>query len=120
MKKKHYLIITVLVMVLMLSAGMTCFAESSSTTGTHGGGGRTFDDVFTAIKELAADSQVFVLAISSAAAVVGAATGALMKKFSMGNEKKLSTGNKVIVGSVVGWAAVNGMPLLLNTVGIYL
>lgn len=77
------------------------------------------DTVFSVAQEMMNDTRVALVAISTAAAVVGAGTGALMKKFSMGNEHKISTGNKVITGSVVGWGVINGLPLLLNTLGNY-
>lgn len=48
------------------------------------------------------------------AAGIGVATGAFMKKFSMGKPDKIDTGNKLIKDSILGWVMINGLGLILT------
>lgn len=78
------------------------------------------DTVFTKAESLLGDTQATILKISTPAALVGVATGAFFKKFSMGDHQKIKTGNTVLWASLGGWATVNGLPLILNTIQQYI
>lgn len=99
--------ITVLVVAIVLIFVFTSVAYGAS-------------DVFTAGEKALNDVVAFILKISTAAAIIGIGSGAMMKKFSMGNPQKIETGNKVITASLWGWALTNGAMLLLNTIQKYL
>jgi hypothetical protein len=103
--KKTGITVFLIVMITAVASGMAAFA----TGGT----------VFTEAQRLMTDAAQMIIAISTPAALVGIGTGALMKKFSMGNQQTISMGNKIMVGSLIGWAAINGTMLLLSTIQGY-
>jgi len=77
-------------------------------------------DVFTQSEKFLTDVQKTFLTVSTSAAVIGVGTGAAFKTFSFGDPNKVSTGGKVIWGSVAGWTVLNGVPLILNTIQRYI
>ena len=75
--------------------------------------------VFTQGEKLISDARDFIVAASTAAAIVGVGIGAFLWKFSGGDHHKVDTGKKAVFYSLAGWAAVNGMTLILSTIGRY-
>jgi len=102
MKRKH---IEVALMVSTLLAMTTIPAHA---------------DVFDAAKRLANDAASTVVTLSTPAALIGVGTGAFMKKFSMGDHQKVAMGSKVFWSSIGGWATINGITLILDTVRNYI
>ena len=78
------------------------------------------ETVFTKAQALLGDAQSTILLISTPAALVGVATGAFFKKFSFGDHQKIKTGNTVLWASLGGWATINGLPLILNSIKPYI
>ena len=76
--------------------------------------------VFTKAQALLGDAQSTILIISTPAALIGVATGAFFKKFSFGDHQKIKTGNTVLWASLGGWATINGLPLILNSIKPYI
>lgn len=79
-----------------------------------------YADVFDAAKKLAKDASGTVVTLSTPAALIGVGTGAFMKKFSMGDHQKVAMGSKVFWSSITGWATINGLTLILDTVANYI
>ena len=77
-------------------------------------------DVFSAAERLARDAAGTVVTLSTPAALIGVGTGAFMKKFSMGDHQKVAMGSKVFWSSIGGWATINGITLILDTVKNYI
>lgn len=77
-------------------------------------------DVFSAAERLARDASGTVVTLSTPAALIGVGTGAFMKKFSMGDHQKVAMGSKVFWSSIGGWATINGITLILDTVKNYI
>lgn len=76
--------------------------------------GNIMTDFTTMINQTKTD----ILGISTAAAVVGIGTGAIMKKFSMGRQDRIETGNKLIRDSVIGWVTINGATHVLGWINV--
>lgn len=96
---------TLLITYLVAMGTVPCFAATT---------------VFDAGTQLANDASAWIIGISTAAAVVGVGTGALMKKMSFGDDQKIRTGNKIMSGSIIAWAVLNGLPLILGTIQNYI
>lgn len=76
-------------------------------------------DLWGNATQLVNDVKGKIVGMSSAAATVGVGTGAFMKKFSMGKQEKIELGNKVIKDSIVSWAVLNGLTLILSWLNEY-
>ena len=74
-------------------------------------------DIVAAASAIITDLQTQFLAVSTAAATVGIACGAFLKKFSLGKGDRIETGNKLIVNSIWGWVLLNGAAGILEYVG---
>jgi hypothetical protein len=57
-----------------------------------------------------------LLYVSMGAAVVAIATGVLMKKFSMGKQDKIETGNRIIRETIIALMVVNAAPWIVKWV----
>jgi hypothetical protein len=60
--------------------------------------------------------QSWLLALATPAAGISIATGAFMKKFSFGDEERMRTAKKVIRGSLVGYAVLLAIDLILAAI----
>jgi hypothetical protein len=69
-----------------------------------------FDKANTFLKEI----QDGLLLVSTVAAIVGVSTGVLMKKFSMGKQDKIETGNRIIRETLIAVAMINVAPVLVG------
>ena len=58
----------------------------------------------------------WILKISTPAAAVAICSGALMRKFSFGDEEKIRTGKKVIKGSLFSYAFILAIDLILSAI----
>ena len=62
------------------------------------------------------DIESWIIKISTPAAAVAGCTGALMRKFSFGDEEKIRTGKKLIKGSLFSYAFILAIDLILSTI----
>ena len=58
----------------------------------------------------------WILKISTPAAAVAICSGALMRKFSFGDEEKIRTGKKLITGSLFYYAFILATDLILSAI----
>ena len=58
----------------------------------------------------------WIIKISTPAAAVAICSGALMKKFSFGDEEKIRTGKKLITGSLFSYAFILAADLILSAI----
>jgi len=77
-------------------------------------------DAFTKGEQLIKDVYAWFLKASTAAAGVGVGTGAFMKKFSRGKQQMAELGGKVQKDSIISWAALNGLGLIITTITPYI
>ena len=62
------------------------------------------------------DIESWIIKISTPAAAVAVCSGALMRKFSFGDEEKIRTGKKLISGSLFSYAFILAIDLVLSTI----
>lgn len=62
------------------------------------------------------DIESWIIKISTPAAAVAVCTGALMRKFSFGDEEKIRTGKKLISGSLFSYAFILAIDLILSAI----
>ena len=60
--------------------------------------------------------ESWIIKISTPAAAVAVCTGALMRKFSFGDEEKIRTGKKLITGSLFSYAFILAIDLVLSAI----
>ena len=62
------------------------------------------------------DIEGWIIKISTPAAAVAVCSGALMRKFSFGDEEKIRTGKKLITGSLFSYAFILAIDLVLSAI----
>ena len=62
------------------------------------------------------DIEGWIIKISTPAAAVAVCSGALMRKFSFGDEEKMRTGKKLITGSLFSYAFILAVDLVLSAI----
>ena len=62
------------------------------------------------------DIESWIIKISTPAAAVAVCSGALMRKFSFGDEEKIRTGKKLITGSLFSYAFILAIDLVLSAI----
>ena len=62
------------------------------------------------------DIESWIIKISTPAAAVAVCSGALMRKFSFGDEEKIRTGKKLITGSLFSYGFILAIDLILSTI----
>ena len=109
---------------IIMTAVMPVAMSLTATALAAGNLSFTGNTVFSQFSTLISDAQRMIIGVSTPAAGIGVGVGALMKKFAgmSGAEaqQKMTMGNKIITSSIVGWAAINGLTLILSTVRNYL
>ena len=70
----------------------------------------------TKINDAFEDIEGWIIKISTPAAAVAVCTGALMRKFSFGDEEKIRTGKKLITGSLFSYAFILAIDLILSAI----
>ena len=81
--------------------------------------GHAAGNVVEAATSLINDLKGAIVAVSTAAAVVGVGSGAFLKKFSLGKGDRIENGNKLITNSIWGWVLINGLTSILSWAGSY-
>jgi hypothetical protein len=76
--------------------------------------GHAATGIFTKAASFLNVIQRGLLYVSIGAAIIGIATGVLMKKFSMGKQDKIETGNRIIRETVVAVLVINSAPVLVR------
>lgn len=62
------------------------------------------------------DIESWIIKISTPAAAVAVCSGALMRKFSFGDEEKIRTGKKLITGSLFSYGFILAIDLILSAI----
>lgn len=102
-RKKNLLFFTMFVaMVLFFTLSNTAFAADPKLVSTITG-------AFTKI-------EGYIVKIATSFAAVAIATGLLMRKFSLGDEKKIYRANSLIKGTVVSYVMILCIDLVLSLI----
>ena len=75
-----------------------------------------YDDIFSEVGDIFNYVQSKLLQLSGAGLVIAVAIGVFMRKFSMGKQDKIETGNKLIRDSLIGFTFLNSMPVVVKTI----
>ena len=70
----------------------------------------------TKLNDAFEDIEGWIIKISTPAAAVSVCTGALMRKFSFGDEEKIRIGKKLITGSLFSYAFILAIDLILSAI----
>ena len=101
-KMKKILCIVVLATYLILALSTTVFGATPKLVNKLNS---AFEDI-----------ESWIIKISTPAAAVAVCTGALMRKFSFGDEEKIRTGKKLITGSLFSYAFILAIDLILSAI----
>ena len=101
MKNKKQLTYTIMLSILFMSTFSTSVYAADPKLIT------TLNSAFEKIES-------YIIKISTPAAAVAVGTGILMKKFSFGDEEKISTSNKLIIGSIFSYGFILCIDLVLS------
>ena len=99
---KKFLFTFILMFGLVCLCSDTCFAATPK--------------LVTKLNNAFEDIESWIIKISTPAAAVAVCTGALMRKFSFGDEEKIRTGKKLITGSLFSYAFILAIDLILSTI----
>lgn len=103
-KKNFYIISTCFLFLIFLCA-------SSSSSFAWGD-----PEIVSKINSAFESIESWLLKISTPAAAVAVGTGVFMRKFSFGDEEKISTGKKLIKGSLFSYAFILAVDLILSAI----
>lgn len=92
----------ILVILLLFIFSIQAFASTPKLV-------NKVNDAFKEIEE-------WILKISTPAAAVAICSGALMRKFSFGDEEKIRTGKRIIKGSLFSYAFILAINLILSAI----
>lgn len=70
----------------------------------------------TKLNDAFEDIEGWIIKISTPAAAVAVCTGALMRKFSFGDEEKIRIGKKLITGSLFSYGFILAIDLILSAI----
>lgn len=76
-------------------------------------------DLFSNAQSLLNDVYAKFVGFSTAAAGIGVGTGVFMRKFSLGKQHQIELGGKIIKDSIMGWAVLNSVGLILSYISNY-
>ncbi|MCI8273781.1 MAG: hypothetical protein HFJ55_06855 [Clostridia bacterium] len=100
MKKIIFIFLLIFCFILLLS--QSCFAATPK--------------LVTKLNSAFEDIEGWIIKVSTPAAAVAVCTGALMRKFSFGDEEKIRTGKKLITGSLFSYAFILAIDLILSAI----
>ena len=99
---KKILFISILFIYLIFSLSICSFAATPK--------------LVTKLNSAFEDIEGWIIKISTPAAAVAVCTGALMRKFSFGDEEKIRIGKKLISGSLFSYAFILAVDLILSAI----
>ena len=99
---KKILFTTILIIYLLFILSTTCFGATPK--------------LVTKLNNAFEDIESWIIKISTPAAAVAVCTGALMRKFSFGDEEKIRTGKRLITGSLFSYGFILAIDLILSAI----
>ena len=97
-----------ILITFILSLYLLCFLSTISFGATP--------KLVTKLNNAFEDIETWIIKISTPAAAVAVCTGALMRKFSFGDEEKIRTGKKLITGSLFSYGFILAIDLVLSAI----
>lgn len=96
----------------LLAFFLTIYLVATFTTISFG----ATPKLITKLNNAFEDIEGWIIKISTPAAAVAVCTGALMRKFSFGDEEKIRTGKKLVRNSLISYAFILAIDLVLAAV----
>ena len=104
--KNKVIIISILFLILLLSLQGECFAADPT--------------LIAKLKSAFEKIQGYILRLATPVAAVSVGVGALMRKFSFGDEEKIRTGKNLIRGSIVSYILILLTDMILSLINTLL
>lgn len=104
--KNKIFIIVVLFLILFLTISNNCFAVDPK--------------LITKLKSAFEKIEGYILRLATPVAAVSVGVGALMKKFSFGDEEKIRTGKNLIRGSIISYIVILLTDMILSLINTLL
>ena len=101
---KNFLIVLSYVIIAMVFMSEVVLADDPA-----------YSDIFNQADVMFSYVQGKLFQLSGGAVIIAVGIGIFMKKFSMGKQDKIETGNKIIRDSLVGFLFLNSMPVVVKT-----
>lgn len=105
---KHKKILPCMLLLLILSLFYTTYAATSTPT------------IVTKINSALTNIKNWIVKISTPAAAVAVCTGALIRKFSFGDEERISTGKKLIRNALFSYFFILSIDLILKAIDSFI
>ena len=100
----HVLFITILSFIILFTYNSICFAAYP----------KLVNKITNELKKM----KSYIIQIATPAAAVAIGTGFLMQKFSFGDEERIRTGKKLIRTSIVSYAFILLLDMLINLIDV--
>ena len=100
----HVLFITILSFIILFTYNSICFAAYP----------KLVNKITSAFEKM----KSYIIQIATPAAAVAIGTGFLMQKFSFGDEERIRTGKKLIRTSIVSYAFILLLDMLINLIDV--
>lgn len=104
--KNRILIILVIFFILFLTLNNECFAADPT--------------LITKLKSAFEKIEGYIIRLATPVAAVSVGVGALMRKFSFGDEEKIRTGKNLIRGSIVSYIVILLTDMILSLINTLL
>ena len=104
-RKKLY-IIFILFLIIYISLEVECFAADPT--------------LITKLKTAFEKIEGYILKLATPVAAVSVGVGALMRKFSFGDEEKIRTGRNLIRGSIISYVVILLTDMILSLISTLL
>ena len=105
-KRNKVIIIFVLFLIMFWSSMNECYASDPT--------------LVTKLKSAFEKIQGYILRLATPVAAVSVGVGALMRKFSFGDEEKIRTGKNLIRGSIVSYVVILLTDMILSLINTLL
>ena len=106
-RKKLY-IIFILFLIIYISLEVECFAFATDPV------------LITKLKSAFEKIEKYIIRLATPVAAVSVGVGALMRKFSFGDEEKIRTGRNLIRGSIVSYIVILLTDMILSLISTLL
>ncbi|MBR1539683.1 MAG: hypothetical protein IJ629_00590 [Clostridia bacterium] len=104
--KERTLAIIIISLILLITLSGECFAADPT--------------LITKLKSAFEKIQGYILRLATPVAAVSVGVGALMRKFSFGDEEKIRTGKNLIRGSIVSYIVILLTDMILSLINTLL
>ena len=103
MKKNYYILFTIILFIILL------FSFSTFSFGAYP---KLVNKLVSAFEKI----ETYIIAIATPAAAISIGAGFLMQKFSFGDDERIRTGKKLVRTSIICYAFILLLDLILSAI----